>query len=44
MGVGVTVVMVCVILGMRVSHGWMLYYNITGVHAWTWPQAGLLAA
>jgi hypothetical protein len=32
MGMGVAV-MVTVVVGMNVSHGQMLYYNITGVYA-----------
>jgi hypothetical protein len=37
-------VMMSVIVGMNVSHGRMLYYNITGVHALALSQVGLLAA
>jgi len=36
-------VMMSVIVGMSVIHGWMLYYNITEVHAWAWSRAGVLA-
>jgi hypothetical protein len=42
-GVGVAVV-VPVVVGMVVRHGELLYYNITGVHALEWRQAGRLAA
>ena len=41
--VGVAVV-VLVAVGMNVSHGRMLYYNITGVHALAPSQIRLLAA
>jgi len=41
--VGVAVVML-VAAGMNVSHGHMLYYNITGVHALAPSQIRLLAA
>ncbi len=37
-------VMMSVIVGMNVSHGRMLYYNITGVHALARSQVGVLAA
>ena len=37
-------VMMSVIVGMSVSHGSMLYYNITGVHALALSQIRLLAA
>jgi hypothetical protein len=41
MAVGVAVMM-CLVVGMNVSHGQTLYYNITGVHALALSQAGLL--
>jgi hypothetical protein len=47
MAVGVTVgmsVRMAVVVGMSMIHGWMLYYNITEVHAWARSQTGLLAA
>jgi hypothetical protein len=33
MGMAMSVVLMSVVLGVNVIHGWMLFYNITGVHA-----------
>ena len=43
MAMGVAVRM-SVVVGMSLIHGWMLYYNITEVHAWARSRAGVLAA
>ena len=45
MGVAVRVsVSMGVFLGMSMIHRWMLYYNITEVHAWARSQTGVRAA
>jgi hypothetical protein len=36
------VVMMRVVVGVVVRHGWTLYYNITGVHALERAQDGLI--
>ena len=41
MGMGVAVVMMAVVVGVRVGHLGMLYYNITGVHVVRIDRNGL---